>query len=392
MTQRALIVVGIGQCVNWGVLYYAFAVLLLPLERELGAPTWVVAGAFSLALLMSAALAPRVGAWCDRGRGPAVMQAGGFGGALVLALWALAPGGVGVLYAAWVGLGLCMAATLYEPAFVIVGRAFRNPKQRLRSLAIVTLFGGLASTVFLPITAWLLPRIGWRGAVLVLAAGLGLMTAVTHVFAFRAAAADGGAETRAQGVADTNGETDPPRFSFVASVFALTALAAAGFTANLISALDARGMSPADAAFLGALIGVMQLPGRVLLMNGGFGATASTLLTVSLTLHGVGLLGVAFAASIPLLAMAIMAFALGAGLTTLVRPHLVHEMTDGLGGRGYVNGRIARRQQLGRAAGPLVVASLATAIGYAAAIAAVATVFLICALAWQALAMRMRPS
>jgi hypothetical protein len=63
MTPRAVIALGIGQLVNWGVLYYAFAMLVQPLERALGVPTWVVTGAFSLALLMSALLAPTVGRW-----------------------------------------------------------------------------------------------------------------------------------------------------------------------------------------------------------------------------------------------------------------------------------------------------------------------------------------
>jgi hypothetical protein len=44
MTPRAIAALGIGQCVNWGVLYYAFAVLVLPLARELAVPTWVGPG------------------------------------------------------------------------------------------------------------------------------------------------------------------------------------------------------------------------------------------------------------------------------------------------------------------------------------------------------------
>ena len=51
MTTRAILAIGVGQLVNWGVLYYAFGVLMLPLERDLGVARWVVAGAFSLALL-----------------------------------------------------------------------------------------------------------------------------------------------------------------------------------------------------------------------------------------------------------------------------------------------------------------------------------------------------
>src|SRR6187401_240362 len=92
MSRQALVVLGIGQCLNWGILYYAFAVLLLPVARELGVDEWVVTGAFSLGLLVSAGCAPRIGRWADEGHGGAVLQWGGFGAAALLAFWALVPG------------------------------------------------------------------------------------------------------------------------------------------------------------------------------------------------------------------------------------------------------------------------------------------------------------
>src|SRR5512134_2930530 len=116
MTPRAVAALGIGQCVNWGVLYYAFAVLVVPIGRELAVPTWVVTGAFSVALLLSGAMAPAVGRWIDEGHGAAVMRAGGIAAAALMIAWTLMPG-VLALYVVWAGLGLCMAATLYEPVF-----------------------------------------------------------------------------------------------------------------------------------------------------------------------------------------------------------------------------------------------------------------------------------
>ena len=85
MTQAAVWAVGFGQCVAWGVLYYAFGVLVVPVEQQLAAPRWIITGAFSLALLTSALAAPVVGRWTDRGHGPVVMQAGGLIAAGLLA-------------------------------------------------------------------------------------------------------------------------------------------------------------------------------------------------------------------------------------------------------------------------------------------------------------------
>ena len=104
MTTRAVMARGLGQCVNWGVLYYAFAVLLLPVEAALGVERWMVAGAFSLALLLSAMAAPAIGRWSDRGHGARLMQVGGYVAAGLLGIWALVPS-VLVLYAVWAGLG-----------------------------------------------------------------------------------------------------------------------------------------------------------------------------------------------------------------------------------------------------------------------------------------------
>ena len=380
MTRRAVIALGFGQLVNWGVLYYAFAMLVQPLERELRVPTWAVTGAFSLALLMSALLAPTVGRWGDRDRGAVLIRAGGIVGAAVLVAWTYVPG-VLMLYVVWAGLGCCMAATLYEPAFVIVGRAYDDPSRRLRALAAVTLFGGLASTVFLPGTAFLVEAVEWRGAVLVLAALLVMSAGITHTFVFRdiPAAPFRSAPTRATPQGADAGPAHG-RFLFAVASFTLATLASAGFAANLVPALGERGASTAGAAMLGGLMGVMQLPGRALLMNGALAGSPARLVAATLLLHAVGLAAVAIAPSMLVVAVGTMTFALGAGLTTLVRPHLTHTMFSS-GSGGYLNGRLVRYQQLARAVGPLAIAWLGGIVGYAAAFAIIAGAFTVVALA-----------
>jgi hypothetical protein len=261
--------------------------------------------------------------------------------------------------------------------------AHDDPAQRLRALAAVTLFGGLASTLFLPGTAYLVAGVGWRGAVLVLAALLGASTLITHTFVFRhlgAAAPLSPSEPFTS--RSTDGGTHPVRFVFLATMFALASLASAALTTNLVPALGERGISPANAAMLGGLIGVMQLPGRALLMNGVLAGSPSRLLAVSLMLQAAGLGGVAFAPSVLVAAGATMVFALGAGLTTLVRPHLIQTMFSNRLA-GHLNGRIARHQQLARAAGPLAVAWLAGSVGYATVFTVIGGTFAVIALASQ---------
>ena len=380
MTTRAVVVLGIAQLVNWGVLYYAFAILVVPLERELGVPTWIVTGAFSLGLLMSALLAPAVGRWGDRDRAPLLMLAGGVAAAAVLVIWTLVPGVVS-LFVVWAALGGCMAATLYEPAFVIVGRAFQEPSRRVRALAVVTLFGGLASTAALPGTAILVEAFGWRTAVRVLAVLLLATTGAAYAFVLRhihAAPVD--ASIRARDVA---GNRPPPSgLLVIAASFALASLASAGLGANLVPAFGERGASPAAAAAIGGVMGVMQLPGRALLMHGAFAASPARLMSISLLLLALGLAAVAAATSTPVIAAGAMVFAAGAGLTTLVRPHLIQTLF-GSGSDGAVNGRLARQQQLARAAGPLAIAWLGGFVGYGTTFALLAGALAMLALAAQ---------
>ena len=104
------------------------------------------------------------------------MQAGGLLAAGLLILWALLPS-IAMTYLVWAALGLCMAAILYEPVFVIVGRAYHDADARLRAIATVTVTGGLASTVFFPGTSALVTRLGWRET----AAVLGVIIAITTV-------------------------------------------------------------------------------------------------------------------------------------------------------------------------------------------------------------------
>ena len=380
-TRPTVLGIGVGQLVNWGVLYYAFGVLLLPVEQTLDVPQWMVAGAFSLALLVSAAVAPAMGHAIDRGHGPLVMTVGGIATAALLAVWAAFPSIV-TLYLVWAGLGLCMASVLYEPAFAMVGRFVEQPTDRLKALAVVTVFGGLASTVFLPLTAMLVRALEWRGAVAVLALLVAASTIVVSRAAYTIArlapiAARPLAEHRA--AASTG---PPPGFRSVLFVFGSATLAHAALTTTLVSSLAARGISATNAAFLGGLMGVMQVFGRTLLMHGSLSGSPARLTVISLALQAAGMALLAVGPSAPVLGLGIGIFAIGSGLTTLVRPYLVQTLFA-IERSGYLNGLLARVQQLARAAAPIAAVAIGSAVGYGVLFAIFAIHFGVLALMWQ---------
>jgi MFS family permease len=376
MPTRTIWAIGCGQLVNWGVLFFAFSVLLVPLQVAFAAPRWLVAGAFSLGLLVSAIAAPAVGRLADRGQGPAVMQAGGLLAAGLLILWVAVPT-IWMTYIVWAALGLCMASALYEPVFAIVGRAFADPEGRLRAIATVTVTGGLASTAFLPGTSALVTRLGWRGAVVALAIIIAITTMLVSRFAFRDLAWSARTIRDAiAGSADSHHDSEPLQgVGRLVVLFAMSIIVNSAVSSNLVASLIDRGLAPTFAATVAGTFGIMQLPGRLLVSNAGVAPRPVSLLLASFGLQILGLLALIVHGSIAMW-IGVIVFAGGTGLTTLARPYLVlHQY--GPQRAGHANGVIARGQQIARAAGPVSAAALAGTTGYGVVFALLALLLVV---------------
>jgi predicted MFS family arabinose efflux permease len=260
-----------------------------------------------------------------------------------------------------------MAATLYEPAFASVGRAIANPRDRLRALSIVTVFGGLASTAVLPLTAFLLDRSSWRWTVAALGLLMAASAGITSALIIR------GSGGREPAPSDAPHDNAPPvvtpRLSALATAFALASFIGAAFTATAVTAFIDRGLTAPRAALMLGAFGVLQLPGRVLLMCGVL-ETPPLLAAVSLTLQAAGLV-LLVAAPLSFIVAGVALFAVGNGVMTLVRPHLI-QTTFAIAHAGAHNGAIARAQQFARAAGPFGATVMASGIGYRAMLALLA--------------------
>jgi MFS family permease len=156
-----------GQVVMWGAFYYAFAVLMPTMSEDLAWSPALLSAGFSAGLLVSGLLAPRIGDQVDRAGGQGVMTGGSVVGSIGLVLWAVASHPAMYL-GAWLIIGVAMAKTLYEPAFATVVR--ENPERHRTAIVVIGMVGALASPLFTPATAWAVDRLGWRGALLGLAA------------------------------------------------------------------------------------------------------------------------------------------------------------------------------------------------------------------------------
>jgi predicted MFS family arabinose efflux permease len=350
----AVWILGAGQCVYWGILYYAFSVLLVPMRDELGVSNAVVAGAFSVGLGVSALLATTVGRRLDAGRGTWLLHIGALVGAVLLLAWSTVTTTL-ALYAVWAGLGACMAAVLYETAFALIARAVNEPAARLKALASVTVMGGLASTVFLPLVGAGVAHFGWRMTLRCLAVVWLLTTWWLHR---RALPALHSADAMPLPAATIQSGAAPDRRLIwrVGTPFVVATFAAMALTTLVIPTLVDRGHPIDAAAWVLAALGIMQLPGRVWLWRrGGVALSAHGLLVMPLALQAVGLLLLGLAPNLPIAFIGVATFGIGAGLHTLSRPWIVPQLF-GVAATGRVNGAIARAQGVARAAGPFAVA------------------------------------
>jgi len=248
----------VAQLISWGTLFYTFSLLLEPFERDLKISRVDVALAFSLALLFEGLLAMPVGQLIDRGRARLVMCAGsllaaaGFiAMAFVQSRWQL--------YAAWIVIGAAMSGALYQPAFSVLIR--RYPHDFRRAIITLTFLGGLASTVFIPLFAWLMARLDWRGAVLVLAALHLLICLPIHAWWLRG---EPPAQPHVTGPGARALREFTREFPFwgLAAFFVLFMGITTAIGGHLVSILRERQLSEAWVVAIPASIGLLQVAGR----------------------------------------------------------------------------------------------------------------------------------
>jgi len=269
---------------------------------------------------------------------------------------------VAALYVVWLALGICMAMLLYEPAFGLVIRAVADPVRRLRALATVTVLGGLASTVCIPAVAWLVQIAGWQRTQIALAVAI-LIGALIMEWQVLPA-------LRERRAADARHRAESPELAprvpiLLTAVFAASTFAAMALGTMLIAALIGRGHGAGAAANTLALLGVMQLPGRLWVLSGRHAGSVPALLAGPLALEALGLAAIAASSSLVAVGIGVAVFGIGAGWSTLARPMVVQALY-GIGSAGKTNGQIARLQGFARAAGPFGAAAIYSQFGYEA--------------------------
>jgi predicted MFS family arabinose efflux permease len=373
---RIVVVLAVTELVSWGVLYYSFAVFLVPMQDDLGFSRATLTGAYALALLLSGLAAVPVGRWLDRHGPRALMTLGSVAATGLVVAWSQVRTVAG-LYLVFAGIGLVSAAVLYDPAFAVVVRWFAA--RRARALLTLTVIAGFSSTVFLPLANALVLALGWRDALGVLAAGLAVTTVLPHALVLRRDPADlglhpDGSAAPPPATATAGGPRralrEAARFAARDRTYRLLTLA---FTANiaaivvvsvhLVPYLREQGHSATFAASVTGALGALSVAGRL-------GVTAAARwwspAAVTATMFGVQALAVVVlllaGRSVAGAVGFVVLFGLGFGVGTLGRPAL---LAQHFGVRDFatLSGLLAIPLTAAMTAGPLAAGVVRTATG-----------------------------
>jgi predicted MFS family arabinose efflux permease len=384
LPDRRVIVtaLGITQILAWGSTFYLLGVLANPVARDTGwGYEWVMAGV-SAGLLVAGLVSPRVGRAISEWGGRPVLAASA--GLLALGLLLLGSSQNLPWYlAAWIIVGAGMGAGLYDAAFSALGSIYG--KDARSPITWVTLFGGFASTVCWPLSAFLVEHLGWRGACFVYA-GIQLGFALPiHLLVLprRAVAAPGNDGPRA--VPDNRLRVEERAiFATLSVVLTLGAAILSMIGMHLLPLLQARGIDLAAAVALGMIVGPSQVGARVLEMLGGRHYHPIWTMVASTVLVAIGTLLLYL--NFPIYALAIILYGAGNGIGSIARGTLPLAL---FGPQRYpvLMGRLALPILLSMSLSPLVgafVFKMAGADGMLALLTAIAAVnVLLVAVLWS---------
>lgn len=360
-SQRREIVAALAvtTTIGYGVLYYAFSPLLAPMSRDLQISTTTATGALTTAVLVSAAMAIPVGRVLDTRGGRGVMATGSALATIAVLAWSQVQNAT-QLYAVFLLIGAASAMVLYQPAFAVIV-AVTAPARRANALLGVTLVGGLASSIFIPLTGQLIQATGWRDTLLVLATIVAVGTIPLHALALRRTGPRPVKHREQQSPARVLRDAG---FWLIAIAFVLHSAAQAVMAVHLVTYLTQLGHSPTTAAGLTGLLGLLSVTGRVLTTVIKRWLSITLVAAAVYTLQGIAIALLPFIGrSVGGATVSLVLFGLGFGVASIAIPAI---LLDRYGDDGYatISGILSTPTTISRATAPLAAAAVAATVGY----------------------------
>ncbi len=372
---------GLTALIGWGSTFTPLQVLGARVGADLDlSPESVFAG-ITIMMLTSALLAPRLGKRIDAHGARTILIIGSALMALGMVLVASAQGFLSYALS-WLVVGIAIPFALTSasvPALVQIA----GPKSR-RAVTALSILTGVTSTVFIPVSAWLEAKIGWRNCFLVFGALHLFICLPIHCAVLPRGRPVRHASSEQAGDATWNGQlpADQRRGAFVLLALwtSVEALVVWGFNIQAINVFVALGLT--QSAAIGAWI--LSGPSQALIRTGEL-ISGSRFSIFSIGLVSAILAPIGFAiflvagASNGTGAMLAVLFGAGLGLYSIAR-QVIPLRLFGIAEFGSVSGRLTMPQNIATAIAPLLFAAVLSRAGPQLAVA-LALIFSLIALA-----------
>ena len=312
----AIWALGVTQIIGYGTLYYSFYILAPGIAEEFGIAVEWVYGSISLALLAGGLISPYAGGVADKHGAARVLSIGSVAAAVSLVVCGLAVN-ASVFLAGLILVELASAFVLYSTAFALLAQA--TGPQAQRSITYLTLIAGFASTIFWPLTTWMLQGLDWHQVYFVFAGMHLLVCLPLHLWLTRFAriAAQRPVEETAAPVLQASGGGN---FTFILLVlgFSLAGFVSAATLFHIVPMLGLLGLG-GSGVLVATLFGPAQVASRLINMAFGKDLPPPVLAVISAVLMPTALAVLALTA--PAIAGAVafaIIFGLGSGLFSIV--------------------------------------------------------------------------
>ena len=383
--DRVILTLGLTQTLGYGTLYYSYGVLAPAISAEFDVGIDWFFGAFTIGLLLGGLVAPFVGKMLDEKGARFVLATGSLCAASALIACSLAPN-IWWFSFAVIFLEAAACLVLYEAAFAGLTQIYRNEARR--SITMITLMAGFASTIFWPLTQSLLDGFGWRTTFAIFAVAHILVCAPLHWFLLKKAV-----PVHKQTMVS---KTDLPKpilagvmrqraLVFYAFAIVVSGLVYSAFPVHMLRIIQNEGFSAQAAALIAMFMGPAQVLSRLIEVMGGHrfdplttGKVALLALVASITI-----LLVMPSSSVTAVLFA-TTYGVAQGLITIARGTVPLQL---FGVQGYATlvGKITGMRPLANAASPFLFALAMTYLSVDAALLANAVAAIIALVAFACL-------
>jgi MFS family permease len=363
LDRTAIWLIAIAETIVWAAMYYGFPALFIRWEAAFGWSKPEITIAVTGALVASALASPVFGRLIDAGRGPQVMTGSALLGGLMLVVLA-AVETLPQFYIVWALIGVAMGGCLYEPCFAFLTRA--RGSEAKGAITLVTLVAGFAGTLSFPLGHAVADAFGWRAAVstygaLVLFVAVPLFFISARHFERTRVARSIAGENRSKGTRNFLGE---PKFWLLALGFTFIVINHGVILNHLLPLLAERGLATETAVLAAAMIGPMQVMGRIMMMLAQrHVATATIMLTCFAGICAATLFLIGAAGQPALIAGFVILQGASFGVLSIVKPAITRDVMGEVN-FGTISGAMAVPYLLGVAFAPFIGALIWLQGGY----------------------------